>query len=64
MNDKQFEESIKKYYQDKMKNWHKRESAIYVDLNEIKEELKSLKGGIILHVSRKSEKITRDHGAN
>lgn len=35
MNDKQFEESIKKYYQDKMKNHSKKESPIYVDLNKL-----------------------------
>lgn len=40
MKDKQFEESIKKYCQDKMKNWHKRESALYVDLNKSIEEEK------------------------
>ncbi|OQA77287.1 MAG: hypothetical protein BWY30_01142 [Tenericutes bacterium ADurb.Bin239] len=35
MNDKDFEESIKKYYQDKMKNRSKKESPIYVDLNKL-----------------------------
>lgn len=38
MNSEEFDESIKKYYQDKMKNHSKRESPIYVDLNKLIKE--------------------------
>ena len=38
MNSEELEESIKKYYQDKMKNHSKKESPIYVDLDQLIKE--------------------------
>ena len=38
MSDDEFDESVRKYYQDKMKERGTRESAIYVDLNKLIKE--------------------------
>jgi len=35
MTNEEFDESIKKYYQDKMKEHSKKENPIYVDLNKL-----------------------------
>ena len=41
MKNKEFDKLIKKYYQDKMKNYTKKESPIYIELNKlIKGEIK------------------------
>jgi len=41
MTNEEFDESIKKYYQDKMKEHSKKENPIYVDLNKLIKEFKA-----------------------